>query len=204
MTLLVASDYKPRIANARGNSVKKKRAAKPVITKSGRLLPSWAWASLGFALGLAAAAAIHISLKEPVERVTKNAAQAIQKPDTNQAYKAKTRFEFYSLLPEMEVVVPEGEVAIRSSLKAPRANNKTPARFVLQAGAFRSLADADRLRASLALAGMEASIQTVSVDGKETWHRVRLGPYTDIDAMNAIRTRLRRASIDAMVLRIKT
>ena len=38
---------------------------------------------------------------------------------------------------------------------------------------------ADRLRASLALQGFESHVQSIAIDGRDTWHRVRLGPLND-------------------------
>jgi cell division protein FtsN len=71
----------------------------------------------------------------------------------------------------------------------------------LQAGSFAALADADRRRAELALLGLESRIQRVSIDDK-TFHRVRIGPVSDLDELNLIRNQLRQAKIDVLRIRL--
>lgn len=201
----MARDYKPRSGNGRSpGSPGPKRTERAGKSKAKPPTPPWVWVAAGFTLGIGVAAGVHVYLQAPVSSGRTIAAAGGATDGMSTAHREKTRFEFYSLLPEMEVVVPESEVAGRTAVKADKRTREAPARYILQAGAFRSLADADRLRASLALTGLEATIQTVSVDGNETWHRVRLGPYSDVESLNSTRTRLRRASINAMVLKIKT
>ena len=72
---------------------------------------------------------------------------------------------------------------------------------MLQAGSYKNFGDADRVRAQLALAGVESKVQKVTVD-TDTWHRVRIGPITNLDELNRIRTRLRQSDIDALVIRV--
>jgi cell division protein FtsN len=54
----------------------------------------------------------------------------------------------------------------------------------VQAGSFQNPADAEKLKAKLAMIGMEANVQTVSLPEKGMWHRVRLGPYKGQDEAN--------------------
>ena len=72
---------------------------------------------------------------------------------------------------------------------------------MLQAGSYKNFADADRVRAQLALAGVESKVQKVTVD-TDTWHRVRIGPISNLDELNRVRTRLRQADVDALVIRV--
>lgn len=116
---------------------------------------------------------------------------------------ADRHFDFYTLLPELEVVVPEDRS--RSEVKEDSANERAPTQaaaqgpYVLQAGSFQRVAEADALKANLALLGVEANIQTVTVD-RNTWHRVRVGPYNDLTALNRVRNRLARNRIDTVTL----
>ncbi len=113
------------------------------------------------------------------------------------------RFDFYTLLPELEVVVPD-----RQSPQAATASRDGPAHqtatvsgsYVLQAGSFQRAAEAESLKANLALLGVEADIQKVTVDNN-TWHRVRIGPYADLAELDEVRTRLTRNRIDTVILR---
>ena len=73
--------------------------------------------------------------------------------------------------------------------------------YLLQVGSFRKYEEADRLKAKLALIGLEAEIQTVRVASDENWHRVRLGPFSDRRTLRETRERLRRNQLDALVMR---
>jgi len=73
--------------------------------------------------------------------------------------------------------------------------------YVLQAGSYRNEADADRVRAQLALQGVNAKVQRVAVD-TDVWHRVRIGPITNLDELNRVRRQLRAAEVDALVIRV--
>ena len=82
----------------------------------------------------------------------------------------------------------------------------TPAageQYFLQAGAFPNSADADNLKARLALLGFEAAIQTAELPGKGLWHRVRLGPYTSLDELNKVRAALIQNEIKAQLVKVK-
>jgi cell division protein FtsN len=81
---------------------------------------------------------------------------------------------------------------------------ETVGTYVLQAGSFKSFQEADRLKASLVLLGIEANIQTVTVNNKDTWHRVHIGPYKELAELNRIRARLRQNNIDTVLLKIKS
>ena len=111
----------------------------------------------------------------------------------------KTRFDFYDMLPNFEVVVPEEDPEVAADVEA-RAIVQ-PGIYVLQAGSFTAYADADRRRAELALQGISSGIQKVTIDDK-TYHRVRIGPIDDLDELNRLRSRLRTAKIDVLRIRL--
>jgi cell division protein FtsN len=113
----------------------------------------------------------------------------------------KPRFDFYNLLPEMEVIVPEQEV---QGARTPEGVKKVeqPGTYLLQAGSFRSQDQADQLRARLALLGVETTVQTVTVNERETWHRVRVGPFSSLRDLNSARSLLKKNGIDAILIRL--
>ena len=76
--------------------------------------------------------------------------------------------------------------------------------YVLQVASFRSIDDADGMRARLALLGLEAVVQTVAIDGEAAWHRVRVGPYTELRALNRARIRLRENHIESLALKVRS
>jgi cell division protein FtsN len=108
-------------------------------------------------------------------------------------------YDFYDQLPKFEVVVPEKEKDVKRDVRdVPETRRGT---YVLQAGSYKNFADADRIRAQLALQGVESKVQKVSVDN-DTWHRIRIGPISKLDDLNKLRAILRKADVDVLVIRV--
>jgi len=97
------------------------------------------------------------------------------------------------------VVVPEVETAAGPSARAKPVDE--PGSYVLQAGSFGAAADAEKLKANLALLGIESRVQKVAIDD-DVYHRVRIGPITDLDKLNRIRRQLHDAHINAMLMKV--
>jgi cell division protein FtsN len=112
---------------------------------------------------------------------------------------AGDRYDFYQMLPNFEVVVPEKDRDVKRDL--PAAKIERPGVYVLQAGSYRNLPDAERVRAQLALQGIDAKVQRVAVDN-DVWHRVRIGPISDINELNRVRKQLQAAEVDGLVIRV--
>lgn len=110
------------------------------------------------------------------------------------------KYDFYEMLPNFEVVVPERDKEVKRDLPA-AAPVERPGVYVLQAGSYRNEADADRVRAQLAMQGIDAKVQRVAVDA-DVWHRVRIGPITKLDELNRLRKQLQAADVDALVIRV--
>lgn len=72
--------------------------------------------------------------------------------------------------------------------------------YYLQAGAFREMSDAENTRAKLALLGFEAAITDRSTDSG-VLHRVRVGPYNQVEAVNKARAKLLDSGIDVAIVR---
>ena len=117
-------------------------------------------------------------------------------------YRVRMVFEVIPMDPKFEVVVPEKEREVASDRGRAPANIERPGVYVLQAGSYRQQSEADRIRAQLKMQGIDANVQRVSVD-EDVWHRVRIGPITDLTELNRLRARLRAADFDdALVIRV--
>jgi cell division protein FtsN len=125
------------------------------------------------------------------------AAPADAAPSDEEA--AGRQYDFYEMLPKFEVVVPEKDRDVKRD--APASTVERPGVYVLQAGSYRNQPDAERVRSQLALQGIQAVVQRVAVDA-DVWHRVRIGPISDLKELNRVRDRLRSADIDALVIRV--
>jgi cell division protein FtsN len=111
-----------------------------------------------------------------------------------------SRFDFFTVLPEMEVVVPEQELATEAGSAAAPAPDDRSGNYILQAGSFRNPADADQLKAQLALLGAQSRIQMVTVNDV-TWHRVRIGPIQGARRVDELRRMLLENDIETLVLK---
>jgi cell division protein FtsN len=109
--------------------------------------------------------------------------------------KPDNQFDFYTILPETESTVTEQEVK-ESSIKKDN--------YFLQVGAFQTVADADNMKAKLALQGFEAVVQTATIPEKGVWHRVRVGPLNDIGQINKIRGELTTNGFNTDLIKVHT
>jgi cell division protein FtsN len=175
--------------------------------------------------------------------------------------KPRTKFDFYKLLPEKEVVIPDAELdaAARAETAAaaaaraaaaqspanddgkpgesltldgnappatpsPPANAATPPvapvaaangngaampapsengpHYVIQAGAFLGSAEAEALKAKIALTGEVARVEIAEINGN-TVHRVRMGPYPNAASLAAAKAALAAHGIAAQAVRVK-
>lgn len=110
----------------------------------------------------------------------------------------KPRFEFYKVLTDKrETAAPAQKGSGKTAASQPAVKES----YLLQAGAFSAAEDADKLKAKLAMLGMEAVIQEVAVPEKGVLHRVRLGPYKNVDEMNKALAVLKQNDITATQIR---
>lgn len=112
----------------------------------------------------------------------------------------RTTFDFYKMLPKFEVVIPEEDIDVQRSGEV--SEIEKPGAYVLQVGSFKTGADADRLRANLAILGIESTVQTVTIDRDQTWHRVRIGPVESLERLNELRQRLAENDMQALVIKV--
>ena len=190
----MAKDYK--------NSPKPKDKPKK---KSGGF-PGWGW----FVLGIIAAvlviklgpvlyqAEMHAGKKGAA--ATPVAATAPTTHTSAPAASTATHYDFYKMLPSFQVVIPGQDKEVKSGSPATTPVDQ-PGSYILQVGSFPNFADADKMKATLALQGIESSIQQVQVNNGSTWNRVRIGPLKDLKELNSIREKLAQDHIEPLVIK---
>ncbi len=161
---------------------------------SGQVIPGWGMLLIGLVIGLFIAFLVYLDRLD-TPSATPTQAEA-QEPAV------KPRFEFYSILPELEIVVPdilENVVPENAATAQGEASDPQPV-YYLQAGSFKSGSEADRMKANLTLLGLDVVVQSVTVN-KVEWHRVRVGPLQSAQALRQARERLRDNDIEFMLLK---
>lgn len=184
-------------------------------TARSRPAPPWVWSVTGLVVGLLVAFLVFLQMRPKQAEIAQSqqpltvpapaeqAALEVHKPKSKPVTPpAKPRFDFYNLLPEMEVIVPDEDIQGKASHEGVKQVEQ-PGTYLLQAGSFRSHPQADQLRARLALLGLETSVQAVTVDNGQTWHRVRVGPFSNLQDLNDARALLKTNGIDAVLIRLK-
>ncbi len=178
--------------------------------KQKKPLPGFIWMLGGLSIGLFIAFLVYLD-KQPASEISfgdavKTELEKIKQKKTGTASKSETankqepKFNFYTILPELEVLIPEEEIRPPASKNKP--GKDVSKRYILQAGSFRSRQDAEKLKATVALLGLEASINQVSIN-KEKWHRVRIGPVNNRRELNQNLNLLHRNNINAMAMELK-
>jgi cell division septation protein DedD len=173
----------------------------------------WAWLLTGVFIGLFVAFLIYLN----------DYHQPVAKPQTAADDKPAARFDFYSILTEMEVPVnldqpgngdkdttsnPSPNHHSENTSSSSTSNTQAvadlpPGSYIIQAGAFSKFAEADRLKAQLSLLGISAQIQTVKLDNGQTWHRVRIGPFASLKDIERIQGKLNDNDIKSLVVKLK-
>jgi cell division protein FtsN len=181
----------------------RRRSAGVATTRRRRGTPAWLLVAAGLVLGAFGVGTWSFVKAKLATAPAASASTASQpkprlqaKPDQKPPEK---RFAFYDMLPNFEVVIPEEDREVRPD-KTPAPIN-APGVYVLQAGSYGSFAEADQVKARLALLGVGSQIQKITVDERE-YHRVRVGPIEELAELNRVRARLRAAKIDALVIRV--
>jgi cell division protein FtsN len=110
------------------------------------------------------------------------------------------QFDFYTILPQKEVVVADHEIKTRA--REERVGKAKDSHYVIQAGSFKSNKEADHLRAKLALMGIESKINKAKV-GDVIWYRVKIGPYARSESVNTVMSRLQQNDMKPVVTEIE-
>lgn len=189
---------------------RKKNTARrrPSATRRGRKkgMPTWALVGTGLLAGVVIVLLIQFAIERTAQPDSglRNLVKRAQQPKTQtktekQAVKKpaeKPKYDFYTILTESETIIPD-TVETREIKKEKNVS------YILQVGSFSDYADADTLKAKLVLSGLVAHIQKINVKDKGTFHRVRLGPYSNPQTLDEAHRKLKQLNIPAMRLKVK-
>ena len=192
-------DYKPRGKPARKGAV------------GGTLIGIFVGLLLG--IGIAAAIAVYMTkspapfvdrtrTQEPRAAAAKAPGNLAEAPGVPKAPE-RPRFDFYKILPGQEVPVSERELHAAAAKDASKSGSLPKDTYFIQAGSFQNPAEADNLKAKLALLGLQASVEPANLPDRGTWYRVRLGPYARVGDIDRVRQTLAQNGVEAQMVRIK-
>ncbi len=131
----------------------------------------------------------------PVEDAVKSLKQG-QSREQDAPEDRKRSYDFYKMLPEAKVVPQH----------VPEYVPKTPdpsVVYILQTGSFRSHADAEKQKATIAFQGMQAHIEQTNTADNGIWYRVIVGPFQSRSKMNRAIDSLVRVRIQPLVRKKK-
>jgi cell division protein FtsN len=111
------------------------------------------------------------------------------------------RFTFYKILPEKEVIVSETEIQSRKRDEKV-GKRESAASYLIQAGSFQTRDQAEKLKARLADAKVNAKLEQVMIDNT-SWYRVKVGPYRSLVDAERMRAYLRKHDIDSVLQQSK-
>ena len=175
----------------------KSKKSRNAANKPKSNVPGWVWLFTGIATGLFISFLGYLADIVPSSPQVNPDKSPVVKHRPKKETSTATSFEFYTLLPEREVIVPIDDSS---------DNSQTPAQkviYILQAGSFKNATDADRLRAKLILLGLEAKVESVSGKGNGTWHRVQVGPFISRSKLSKARSTLISNNIETLLLKRK-
>jgi len=159
---------------------------------------------IGFLLGVMVTAGLTMYIKGDTSpfRDTQQKASKIEESGIRAKDQApEDKLDFYTLLPSIKSAVTEKEIAQTSKKDDSQTKKES---YFLQMGSFKTEADADNLKAKLALQGFESIVQTATIRDQGAWHRVRVGPLKNIDSINKIRADLLAKSFSADLIKVQT
>lgn len=201
-----------------------RRAPRQKQQRQGLSVPGWLCGLIGLIAGFAlsqyfqqSAAPVATLMPKPATEAPAGTASSAGKTSAKaqgEAAAAKDEpamptFEFYTLLPESEVVAPKVE-AYHST---PRPSDdddggaaqaaKKGGKYMLQAASFKDMADARRLAGKLKDFGLLAKITDVKANGDQTWHRVQVGPYEDTRELTRAQDLMVTQGIEPLMIRLQ-
>ncbi len=172
--------------------------------------PGWVWMIFGLCIGLSLTFLIYLEENKSLKKIKTSNDSSIEiknsKKKELQSESAKdqevffeNRFDFYEMLPAFEMTITEEDSTPNIGSELTTINE--PGVYLLQAGAFSTVPDANRRSAELKLHGINSHIQYAEIN-KKKYFRVYIGPIKDLEELNSLSEILWKAEIDFMRIKI--
>ena len=166
------------------------------------------WKSFGFGLGTGLVLTVAVYLTEDLPSLSAFIIEQVHMTDEAPEQEVpvaretlpEPTFDFYKILPNMEVNVSEYETGDETPIV--ETDTDLPTAYILQVGSFKKFEAADEVKAKLALLGVNADIQRVVINGQDVYHRVRVGPYKNNTNLEEVQQRLISNNLDFKVLKL--
>jgi cell division protein FtsN len=231
----------------------RKGKGRQAVRNSSSGFPGWGYAVIGIVIGAILMAVMmrgslltsmgkpSVPQANPQATAQRGSDPGVLEPAGSESVPKKPQYDFYSVLSEKEVRIPDAEISAQARAEqkqkqlaaqqqaaappsnvspttapaklpavvsenvtaAPSTAIPTPAAgsgYLLQVGAFPNPADAETLKAKLAMQGFVANVQSVSISG-QAYNRVRLGPFRSATELESTKQRLAAAGINAIALK---
>ena len=185
-----------------------RRAKKQARRNGGAGFPGWAWLLVGLGIGVVIAAIFVLRggwggegslLPRPDPQARAPVASTEPEPEVAPEPR-RPKYEFYDVLREREVRIPDAELNAPPDAPADAAPAGDGVRYLLQAGAFSSASDAEARKAMIALTGEIARVESAQIEGGMI-HRVRLGPYPDRAALARAKAALEAHGLEVVAIK---
>jgi cell division protein FtsN len=197
----VSEDFARR--KSKGGKTRKNVRNKPASSQ-----PPWLWLAAGLGAGLLLGYLYHLASLPADANVASTQSRVHSAPPVPEE---SVRFNFYTLLPEREVMVSQEQQPARSRPEEKTDDKKTSQqqerdddgyRYYLQAGSFQQRDEAEKRRIQLILLDLEGNIEKVRHQGK-SWYRVQSGPYLNRSQLASAQAKLGQENIDSLVTKRK-
>ncbi len=175
-------------------------------TSQRRGVPAWIWLLAGLLIGLGLAAALLIHDGFDARRLLPQPDPARRAPSEPEPPVAQTpeparkpTYDFYKVLKEREVRIPDAELAEKA--RTPSPPPASDERLLLQAGAFSDRNRAEEIKAQIAFTGQIARVEPTTTGSGTTVFRVMLGPYRSHGELDGAKQQLAASGIESIAIR---
>lgn len=135
-------------------------------------------------------------LPAPAPIATTKPVQEVVAEPAKPAEPEEPRYDFYTILPQAEVVVPDYEIKTR--VREEMVGKAKTTKYIMQAGSFRDMPEAEKHKAKLGQLGIQSKIEPAKV-GAVMWYRIKVGPYDNSTSVSTIKELLAKNGIGVII-----